>query len=308
MIHESVNTLIGATPLMALNRFARLENLNVRLIAKLESDSPGGSVKDRLALAMLDDAEKRGILTPETTIIEPTSGNTGIGLAFLAAARGYKLILTMPDTMSVERRNLLKAYGAQVVLTDGALGMRGAVEKANELAKEIPNSYIPGQFSNPANPKMHYATTGPEIWVDTRGNVDIFVVGIGTGGTLTGAGRFLKRMNPGIHIVGVEPAGSPLLSQSRTGSHKIQGIGAGFIPKVLDNTVYDEIIAVTDEDSFIVGRAIARTEGLLVGASSGAAVWAAVQVARRPENHGKQIVIILPDKGERYLSTEMFTE
>jgi cysteine synthase A len=308
MIHENINTLIGATPLVALNRYAKKENLPARLIGKLESANPGGSVKDRLAMALLDDAEERGLLTADTIIIEPTSGNTGIGLAALAASRGYRLMLTMPETMSIERRNLLKAYGAELILTDGASGMAGAVAKAYALAKEIPNAFVPGQFSNPANPRIHYRTTGPEIWADTQGMIDIFVAGIGSGGTITGAGRFLREKNPALYIVAVEPAASPVLSQGCTGPHKIQGIGAGFVPEVLDTRIYNEIITVENDDAFATGRDLARTEGLLAGVSSGAAVWAAAQLARRSDNKNKQIVIILPDTGERYLTTEMFEQ
>ncbi|MCL2187425.1 MAG: cysteine synthase A [Defluviitaleaceae bacterium] len=306
MIHEKLDTLIGRTPLIALNNYAKKESLPARLIGKLEAANPGGSVKDRLALAMLTDAEERGVINANTVIIEPTSGNTGIGLAMLAAARGYRLILTMPETMSVERRNLLKAYGAELVLTDGTKGMTGAVNKAVELAAETPNSFVPQQFSNASNPKMHYATTGPEIWEATAGKIDIFVAGIGTGGTISGAGKYLREKNPAIRIIAVEPAASPVLSQGTAGPHKIQGIGAGFVPEILDTNIYDEIITVTNEDAFATGRTLAQTEGLLVGISSGAAVFAATQIARREGSANKQIVLILPDTGERYLSTEMF--
>ncbi|MCL2204172.1 MAG: cysteine synthase A [Defluviitaleaceae bacterium] len=307
MLYENISTLIGCTPLLSLNRYARRLGLHAHLMGKLEAHNPGGSVKDRLALALLDDAQKRGILTPETTMVEPTSGNTGIGLACLCATRGYRLILTMPETMSLERRKLLKAYGAELVLTEGALGMKGAVAKAEELVKEIPNAFIPGQFSNPANPQMHYATTGPEIWHSTQNRVDIFVAGIGTGGTITGAGRFLREMNPALHIAAVEPAASPLLSQGRTGPHKIQGIGAGFVPQVLDTTIYQEVIAVEEADAIAAACTLARTEGLLPGISGGAALHAATLLARRPENAHKHIALILPDAGERYLSMEVFS-
>lgn len=284
------------------------ENLTADVLAKLEFFNPAGSVKDRVAKAMLDDAENKGLLKPGAVIIEPTSGNTGIGLAAVAAARGYKIILTMPETMSMERRNLLKAYGAQLELTDGKKGMKGAIDKAQELAKQIPNSFIPGQFTNPANPAIHVKTTGPEIWEDTDGKVDIFVAGVGTGGTISGVGKFLKSKNPAVKIVAVEPADSPVLSKGQAGAHKIQGIGAGFIPQTLDTNIYDEIIPVENEAAFATGRALARQEGLLVGISAGAAVWAAAQLAKRLENKGKQIVVLLPDTGERYLSTAMFTD
>jgi len=307
-VYKSLTELIGKTPLLELTNYEKKHGLSAKLIAKLEYYNPAGSVKDRIAKAMIEDAEQRGALKPDSVIIEPTSGNTGIGLASVAAARGYRIILTMPETMSIERRNLLKAYGAELVLTEGAKGMRGAIEKAEELAKEIPGAFIPGQFDNPANPAIHKATTGPEIWEDTGGNVDIFVAGAGTGGTVTGAGEYLKSKNPNIKIVVVEPADSPVLSQGKAGPHKIQGIGAGFVPKVLNTSVYDEIITVKNEDAFETGREIARTEGLLVGISSGAAAWAASQLAKRPENTGKSIVVILPDTGERYLSTPMFSE
>jgi cysteine synthase A len=307
-VYKSLTELIGKTPLLELTNYEKQHGLSAKLIGKLEYYNPAGSVKDRIAKAMIEDAEQRGVLKPDSVIIEPTSGNTGIGLASVAAARGYRIILTMPETMSIERRNLLKAYGAELVLTEGAKGMRGAIEKAEELAKEIPNAFIPGQFDNPTNPAIHKATTGPEIWEDTGGNVDIFVSGAGTGGTVTGAGEYLKSKNPNIKVVVVEPADSPVLSQGKAGPHKIQGIGAGFVPKVLNTSVYDEIIPVKNEDAFETGRDIARTEGLLVGISSGAAVWAATQLAKRPENAGKSIVVILPDTGERYLSTPMFSE
>ncbi|HOO22436.1 MAG TPA: cysteine synthase A [Clostridia bacterium] len=305
-IYKSADQLIGKTPLLELGNFEKANSLEARILAKLEYFNPAGSVKDRIAKAMIDDAEKRGVLTKDSVIIEPTSGNTGIGLASVAAARGYRLIITMPETMSVERRNLMKAYGAEIVLTEGPRGMRGAIEKAEELAKEYPNSFIPGQFDNPANPAIHHATTGPEIWEDTDGNVDIFVAGIGTGGTITGAGEYLRGKNPNIKIIAVEPAASPVLSQGKSGLHRIQGIGAGFVPKVLNTQIYDEIITVENEDAFAVGKQVGRTDGVLVGISSGAALWAAREVARRPENKGKSIVVILPDTGERYLSTPLF--
>ena len=307
-IFENTTDLIGKTPLLKLNNYSRDNGLSVPLIAKVEFFNPAGSVKDRIAKAMIDDAEQKGLLKKGSVIIEPTSGNTGIGLAAVAAARGYKIILTMPETMSIERRNLLKAYGAQVVLTDGAKGMKGAIEKAKELAETELNSFIPGQFVNPANPAIHKATTGPEIWADTEGKVDIFVAGIGTGGTISGTGEFLKSKNPAIKIIGVEPAGSPVLTKGVGGAHKIQGLGAGFVPDTLDTKIYDEIIDVENESAFLTGRTLARREGLLVGISSGAAVWAATQVALRSENKGKMIVVLLPDTGERYLSTAMFAE
>ena len=305
-IHKSVSELIGNTPLVELSNFEKNHNLEVTILGKVELFNPAGSVKDRIAKAMIDEAVKAGKVNDDTVLIEPTSGNTGIGLAAIAAARGNRLIITMPETMSIERRNLMKAYGAEVVLTDGSKGMRGAIAKAQELAGEISNSFIPSQFTNPANPAIHEATTGPEIWRDTEGKVDILVAGVGTGGTVTGTGRYLKSQNPDVKVVAVEPAGSPVLSEGHAGAHKIQGIGAGFIPDTLDTSVYDEVIAVADEDAFETGRELAGKEGLLVGISSGAAVWAAGQLAQRPENKGKTIVAILPDTGERYLSTAMF--
>ena len=307
-ISKSLTELIGKTPLLELSNYEKKNGLKAKVVAKLEYFNPGGSVKDRIALAMIDDAEQRGVLKAGSVIIEPTSGNTGIGLASVAAARGYRIILTMPETMSVERRVLMKAYGAEIVLTEGTKGMKGAIAKANELAAEIPNSFIPGQFDNPANPAIHKATTGPEIWDDTDGKVDIFVAGAGTGGTVTGVGEYLKSKNPDVKIVVVEPADSPVLSEGRPGPHKIQGIGAGFVPAVLNTSVYDEIIPVKNEDAFAVAREIGRDEGLLVGISSGAAAWAATELARRPENAGKTIVVILPDTGERYLSTALFAD
>ena len=307
-IYTSADQLIGKTPLLELSHIEKAEKLEAKLLAKLEYFNPAGSVKDRIAKAILDDAEASGKLKPDSVIIEPTSGNTGIGLASVAAARGYRIIIVMPETMSVERRQLMKAYGAELVLSEGAKGMKGAIAKADALAKEIPNSFIPGQFVNPANPKAHIATTGPEIWDDTDGKVDIFVAGVGTGGTVTGVGQYLKSKNPGVKVVAVEPASSPVLSKGTAGAHKIQGIGAGFVPDVLDTKVYDEIIAVENEDAFAVGRLIGRKEGVLVGISSGAAVWAAIQLAKRPENAGKNIVVLLPDTGDRYLSTPLFAE
>lgn len=307
-VYESVDQLVGHTPLLELKRVEEAHGVSARILGKLEYFNPAGSIKDRIAKAMIDDAEAAGILKPGATIIEPTSGNTGIGLASIAAARGYQLILTMPETMSVERRNLIKAYGAKIVLTDGAKGMTGAIEKANELAAEIEGSFIPGQFINPANPAIHKATTGPEIWQDTDGTVDILVAGVGTGGTLTGIGQYLKEQNPEVKLVAVEPSDSPVLSEGRAGSHKIQGIGAGFVPEVLDTTLYDEVITVESDNAFAIGREIGREEGVLVGISSGAAVWAALELAKRPENEGKTIVAILPDTGERYLSTPMFAD
>lgn len=305
-IHKSVSELIGNTPLVELTNFEKNHNLDATILGKVELFNPAGSVKDRIAKAMIDEAVKAGKVNDDTVLIEPTSGNTGIGLAAIAAARGNRLIITMPETMSIERRNLMKAYGAEVVLTDGSKGMKGAIAKAQELAGEISNSFIPSQFTNPANPAIHEATTGPEIWRDTEGKVDILVAGVGTGGTVTGTGRYLKSQNPDVKVVAVEPAGSPVLSEGHAGAHKIQGIGAGFIPDTLDTSVYDEVIAVADEDAFETGRELAGKEGLLVGISSGAAVWAAGQLAQRPENKGKAIVAILPDTGERYLSTAMF--
>ena len=307
-VYTSITQLIGGTPLVELKNYEAENKLEATILAKLEYFNPAGSVKDRIAKAMLDDAEAKGLLKPGATIIEPTSGNTGIGLASVAAARGYKIILTMPETMSVERRNLLKAYGAELVLTDGAKGMKGAIAKAQELAEATPGSFIPGQFTNPANPAVHRATTGPEIWADTDGKVDIFVAGVGTGGTLTGVGEYLKAQNPNVKIVAVEPAGSPVLSKGVAGPHKIQGIGAGFVPDTLNTKIYDEIIPVENEDAFITGRTIARKEGVLIGISSGAAVYAATVLAQRPENKGKTIVALLPDTGDRYLSTPLFSE
>ena len=307
-IYTSADQLIGKTPLLELAHIEKENNLQATILAKLEYFNPAGSVKDRIAKAIIDDAEASGALKPGATLIEPTSGNTGIGLASVAAARGYRLILTMPDTMSVERRQLIKAYGAEIVLTEGAKGMKGAIAKAEELAAEIPGSFIPGQFVNPANPKAHYQTTGPEIWEDTEGKVDIFVAGVGTGGTVTGTGEYLKAQNPNVKVVAVEPATSAVLSTGVAGAHKIQGIGAGFVPDVLNTKVYDEIIAVPNEAAFAVGKQIGRKEGILVGISSGAAAWAAIQVAKRPENAGKNIVVLLPDNGDRYLSTPLFAE
>lgn len=305
---KKITDLIGGTPLLELTHIEEKENLEATLLAKLEYFNPAGSVKDRIAKAMVDDAEEKGLLKLGSVIIEPTSGNTGIGLASVAAARGYRLIITMPETMSVERRNLMKAYGAELVLTDGAKGMKGAIEKAKELAAEIPDSFIPSQFTNPANPAVHEKTTGVEIWNDTDGKVDIFVAGVGTGGTISGVGAYLKSKNPNVKVVAVEPKGSPVLSEGVAGPHKIQGIGAGFVPETLNTKIYDEIIPVENDDAFETGRAIARNEGVLVGISSGAAVWAAAQLAKRPENKGKVIVALLPDTGERYLSTAMFAE
>ncbi len=305
-IHKSVSELIGNTPLVELTNFEKNHNLDATILGKVELFNPAGSVKDRIAKAMIDEAVKAGKVNDDTVLIEPTSGNTGIGLAAIAAARGNRLIITMPETMSIERRNLMKAYGAEVVLTDGSKGMKGAIAKAQELAGEISNSFIPSQFTNPANPAIHESTTGPEILRDTEGKVDILVAGVGTGGTVTGTGRYLKSQNPDVKVVAVEPAGSPVLSEGHAGAHKIQGIGAGFVPDTLDTSVYDEVIAVADEDAFETGRELASKEGLLVGISSGAAVWAASQLAQRPENKGKTIVAILPDTGERYLSTAMF--
>ena len=307
-IYTSADQLIGRTPLLELTHLEKARDLKAKIVAKLEYFNPAGSVKDRIAKAMIDDAEARGILKPGSVIIEPTSGNTGIGLASVAAARGYRIIIVMPETMSVERRQLMKAYGAELVLTEGAKGMKGAIAKADELSKEIPNSFIPGQFVNPANPAVHKATTGPEIWEDTDGKVDIFVAGVGTGGTVTGVGQYLKSRNPNVKVVAVEPAASPVLSKGVSGSHKIQGIGAGFVPEVLDTKIYDEIIPVENDDAFAAGREVGRREGVLVGISSGAAVWAAIELAKRPENAGKTIVVLLPDTGDRYLSTPLFAD
>lgn len=305
-IYQKITDLIGKTPLLELVNYEKANKLEATILAKLEYFNPAGSVKDRIAKAMIDEAEAEGKLKPGAVIIEPTSGNTGIGLASVAAARGYRIIITMPETMSIERRNLLKAYGAELVLTDGSKGMKGAIAKAEELSKEIPDSFIPSQFTNPANPAYHKATTGPEIWADTDGKVDIFVAGVGTGGTVSGVGEYLKSQNPDVKIVAVEPAASPVLSEGRSGAHGIQGIGAGFVPETLNTEIYDEIIKVENEDAYKTGRAIARTEGVLVGISSGAAVWAAAELAKRPENKGKTIVALLPDTGDRYLSTPMF--
>ena len=307
-IYTSADQLIGKTPLLELTHIEKKFGLKAKILAKLEYFNPAGSVKDRVARAMIDDAEAKGILKPGSVIIEPTSGNTGIGLASVAAARGYRIIIVMPETMSVERRQIMKAYGAELVLTEGAKGMKGAIAKAQELAAQTPDSFIPGQFTNPANPSAHRATTGPEIWNDTDGTVDIFVAGVGTGGTLTGVGEYLKSQNPNVKVVAVEPAGSPVLSKGVAGAHKIQGIGAGFVPDTLNTKIYDEIITVENEDAFATGRELARKEGLLVGISSGAAVWAAAQLAKRPENQGKRIVVLLPDTGDRYLSTPMFAD
>lgn len=305
---EKITDLIGGTPILKLNNYIALNELPANIYAKLEYFNPAGSVKDRIAKAMIDDAEAKGALKPGAVIIEPTSGNTGIGLAAVAASKGYRIILTMPETMSVERRNLLKAYGAELVLTDGAKGMKGAIAKAEELAQQIEGGFIPSQFTNNANPTAHFNTTGPEIWEDTDGKVDIFVAGVGTGGTVSGVGKYLKSKNPNVKVVAVEPAGSPVLSKGVAGPHKIQGIGAGFVPETLDTKIYDEVIAVENEDAFATGRTLARKEGLLVGISSGAAVFAASQLAKRPENKGKNIVVLLPDTGDRYLSTPMFAE
>ena len=307
-IYTSADQLIGKTPLLELTHIEKNENLEATVLAKLEYFNPAGSVKDRGAKAMIDDAESKGLLKPGSVIIEPTSGNTGIGLASVAAARGYRIIIVMPETMSIERRQLMKAYGAELVLSEGAKGMTGAIAKAEELAKEIPDSFIPGQFVNPANPAVHRATTGPEIWEDTDGKVDIFVAGVGTGGTITGVGEYLKSQNPDVKVVAVEPATSPVLSTGTAGAHKIQGIGAGFVPEVLNTGVYDEIIPVANEDAFATGKAIGKAEGVLVGISSGAALWAAIQLAKRPENKGKTIVALLPDTGDRYLSTPLFAD
>ena len=307
-IYTSADQLIGKTPLLELTHIEAKEKLEAKILAKLEYFNPAGSVKDRIAKAMIDDAEAKGLLKPDSVIIEPTSGNTGIGLASVAAARGYRIIIVMPETMSVERRQLMKAYGAELVLTEGAKGMKGAIAKANELAQELPNAFIPGQFVNPANPEAHKATTGPEIWEDTDGQVDIFVAGVGTGGTVTGVGEYLKSQNPAVKVVAVEPASSPVLSKGVAGAHKIQGIGAGFVPDVLDTKIYDEIIPVENEDAFAAGKLVGHAEGVLVGISSGAAVYAAIQLAKRPENKGETIVALLPDTGDRYLSTPLFAD
>ena len=307
-IYTSADQLIGHTPLLELTHIEAAEGLQAKILAKLEYFNPAGSVKDRIAKAMIDDAEAKGVLKPGSVIIEPTSGNPGIGLASVAAARGYRIIIVMPETMSVERRQLMKAYGAELVLTDGAKGMKGAIAKADELAKEIPNAFVPGQFVNPANPAAHKATTGPEIWEDTDGKVDIFVAGVGTGGTVTGVGDYLKSQNPNVKVVAVEPATSPVLSKGVAGAHKIQGIGAGFVPDVLDTRIYDEVIPVANEDAFTTGKLVGHKEGVLVGISSGAAVWAAIELAKRPENAGKTIVALLPDTGDRYLSTPLFAD
>lgn len=307
-IYTSADQLIGKTPLLELTHIEHTEKLEARILAKLEYFNPAGSVKDRVAKAMIDDAEAKGLLNPRSVLIEPTSGNTGIGLAAVAAARGYRIILVMPETMSVERRQLLKAYGAELVLTEGSKGMKGAIAKAEELAQEIPDSFLPGQFVNPANPAIHRATTGPEIWQDTDGQVDIFVAGVGTGGTITGVGGYLKSRNPSVKVVAVEPADSPVLSGGAAGAHKIQGIGAGFVPEILNTEVYDEILTVSNENAFAYGRRVGQQEGVLVGISSGAAVWAAVELAKRPENKGKTIVVLLPDTGDRYLSTPLFSD
>ena len=307
-IYTSADQLIGHTPLLELTHIEKNNGLEAKVLAKLEYLNPAGSVKDRIAKAMLDDAEAKGLLKPDSVIIEPTSGNTGIGLASVAAARGYRIIIVMPETMSVERRQLMKAYGAELVLSDGAKGMKGAIAKAEEIAAQTPGSFIAGQFVNPANPKAHYETTGPEIWEDTDGQVDIFVAGVGTGGTLTGTGKFLKEQNPNVKVVAVEPASSPVLSKGVAGAHKIQGIGAGFVPDVLDTKIYDEIITVENDDAFATGKLVGHSEGVLVGISSGAAVWAGIQLAKRPENKGKTVVVLLPDTGDRYLSTPLFQD
>ncbi len=307
-VYTSVDQLIGKTPLLELGRLMREEALPARLLAKLEYLNPAGSVKDRVAKAMLDDAERRGVLKPGSVLIEPTSGNTGIGLAAVAAARGYRVIIVMPETMSIERRRMMRAYGAELVLTNGADGMKGAIAKAEELVKEIPDALIPGQFTNPANPAAHYAATGPEIWADTDGQIDLFVAGVGTGGTVTGVGRYLREQNPNVRIVAAEPASSPVLSGGKAGAHKIQGIGAGFVPDVLDTTVYDEVIPVSNEDAFLTARRIGRLEGVAVGISSGAAAHAAILLAKRPENRGKTIVVLFPDGGDRYLSTTLYED
>ena len=307
-IYTSMDQMIGRTPLLELCRIRQQLGLEARVLAKLEYLNPAGSVKDRAALSMIRDAEQKGLLKEGSVIVEPTSGNTGIGLAAVAAARGYRVVIVMPETMSLERRQLMRAYGAELVLTEGSKGMSGAVEKAQQLVQQIPGAFLAGQFTNPANPQAHFETTGPEIWQDTEGHVDVFVAGVGTGGTITGVGRYLKSQDPAVRIVGVEPAASPLLSKGTAGPHKIQGIGANFVPQVLDTAIYDELLAVTDQDAFAAGRLMARTEGVLVGISSGAAVWAAIQLAKRPENAGKNIVVLLPDTGDRYLSTPLFAE
>lgn len=307
-IYESLTELVGSTPLIELKNYERINHLSATIVGKVEAFNPAGSVKDRIAQSMIEEAEKQGLLHEGSVIIEPTSGNTGIGLAAIGASKGYRVIIAMPETMSIERRNLMKAYGAELVLTPGELGMKGAIAKAEDLAKEIPNSFIPSQFTNSANPRVHYETTGPEIWQDTDGKVDIFVAGIGTGGTISGVGKYLKEQNPDIQIIAVEPADSPILSKGTAGPHKIQGLGAGFIPETLDTDIYDEVLTVTNEDSFETGREIAKTDGLLVGISSGAALFAATEVAKRPENKGKLIVVLFPDTGERYLTTAMFAE
>ncbi len=307
-IYTSMDQMIGRTPLLELCRIQQQLGLDARVLAKLEYLNPAGSVKDRAALSMIRDAEQKGLLKEGSVIVEPTSGNTGIGLAAVAAARGYRVVIVMPETMSLERRQLMRAYGAELVLTEGSKGMSGAVEKAQQLVQQIPGAFLAGQFTNPANPQAHFETTGPEIWQDTEGHVDVFVAGVGTGGTITGVGRYLKSQDPAVHIVGVEPAASPLLSKGTAGPHKIQGIGANFVPQVLDTAIYDELLAVTDQDAFAAGRLMARTEGVLVGISSGAALWAAVELAKRPENRGKTIVTLLPDTGDRYLSTGMFDD
>lgn len=307
-IYTSMDQMIGRTPLLELCRIRQQLGLEARVLAKLEYLNPAGSVKDRAALSMIRDAERKGLLKEGSVIVEPTSGNTGIGLAAVAAARGYRVVIVMPETMSLERRQLMRAYGAELVLTEGSKGMSGAVEKAQQLVQQIPGAFLAGQFTNPANPQAHFETTGPEIWQDTEGHVDVFVAGVGTGGTITGVGRYLKSQDPAVHIVGVEPAASPLLSKGTAGPHKIQGIGANFVPQVLDTAIYDELLAVTDQDAFAAGRLMARTEGVLVGISSGAALWAAVELAKRPENRGKTIVTLLPDTGDRYLSTGMFDD
>lgn len=307
-VYKAISDLIGNTPLVELTHIEEKEGLDASVVAKVDFFNPAGSVKDRIAKKMIEDAEKKGLIKPGATLIEPTSGNTGIGIASVAAAKGYKAIMTMPETMSVERRNLLKAYGAKVVLTDGKAGMKGAIAKAKELAATIPNSFIPSQFENPSNPQAHYESTGPEIWKDTEGKVDIFVAGVGTGGTVSGTGKYLKDQNPNVKVVAVEPATSPVLSEGHAGPHGIQGIGAGFVPNILDTSVYDEVFTVTNEQAYETGRLIAHNEGMLVGISSGAATYAAIQIAKRPENNGKTIVVLLPDTGERYLSTPMFSE